>query len=127
MNVNVSAAPVYKIKTEAPPLFDVQVLAPRSYKIGVTQTILQGPKGDQGTGSGAAADFVSNERPAGVIDGSNATFTSAFDFVPESVRLLVNGLGRAPVDEFVTSGNRTIQLTFSPASGDNILIHYAKL
>ena len=73
-----------------------------------------------------AADTVHGETPAGVIDGSNATFTTAFDFVPESVDVS-DGVRLKVIEDYQTTGNRTIILNQSPLAGENILIDYIKL
>ncbi len=76
---------------------------------------------------GSSVDFVFNETPAGLVNGSNATFTSAFDFIPESVKVEINGLGQKKVTHFNTIGNDIITLNESPLSGDQIQVHYIKL
>lgn len=77
-------------------------------------------------GSGGDVGLVINEVPEGEINGSNATFTSNFSFVPESVSVFSNGLNLKPIDEYTTTGNTQIQLTFSPQVGEIILINYIK-
>lgn len=72
-------------------------------------------------------DFVFNEVPQGGVNGSNAVFMSAYDFVPESVEVFINGLLQKPIIHFNTSGNQTILFTESPNSGDQILINYIKI
>lgn len=75
---------------------------------------------------GQTQSFVIGEVPSGSIDGSNATFETAFNFVPESVEVYVNGLNQLPLLEFNTSGNRTIILTESPGMGERILTNYLR-
>ncbi len=77
-------------------------------------------------GGGSTSDFVFNETPSGLVNGSNATFMSAFDFIPETVEVFI-GIKLKKPDDFNTSGNRTITLYQSPLSGENILINYIKL
>lgn len=81
-----------------------------------------GPQGPPGAG----ADEVKGETPAGIIDGSNATFTSLFPFVPESVALFVNGLRQKIIQDYNTSGNQTIICGVSPGLIDTLLIDYQK-
>lgn len=82
----------------------------------------RGPKGADGAGF----TLVTNETPAGLIDGSNATFTTEFDFVPESVSVWINGLYQKRIADFNTSGLRTITLTASPGTGEHILVNYLR-
>ena len=71
--------------------------------------------------------FVINEEPNGSVNGSNATFTVDFNFIPESVDVKVNGLTQKRVDDFNTTGTQTVILVNSPTSGENILISYIKV
>jgi len=77
-------------------------------------------------GSGTGLELVFNETPIGLVNGANASFVSEFSFIPETVVVTVNGLRIKPIDEFTTSGNNQIQLTFSPTIGELILINYTK-
>jgi len=70
--------------------------------------------------------FIKNEIPQGLVNGSNALYTSAFNFVPESVEVILNGLNQQPIVEFTTIGTNQIQLNFSPLTGELILINYLK-
>lgn len=70
---------------------------------------------------------ISGEIPSGVINGSNATFTTQFDFVPESVEVFCGGIRLTVLSDFNTSGNRTISLYVSPLSGELIRVNYQKL
>lgn len=80
-------------------------------------------KGDPGT----IDNLVNEEVPTGTINGSNATFTTEFDFEPESVEVYINGIKQRKVTDYNTSGNRTIQLNTSPLTGDILLINYLKI
>lgn len=83
----------------------------------------QGPAGPPGA---SGADIVVGETPSGTINGSNATFTSANDFIPESVAVFVNGLFQQRVTDFNTSGVRTITLAASPTAGEVVRINYTR-
>jgi len=76
---------------------------------------------------GAGADEVTGEIPAGLINGSNATFTASFSFVPESVKVYINGMRQKLIDDYNTSGNTTILMAVSPETITNFLIDYQKL
>lgn len=68
--------------------------------------------------------FVFGETPTGSVNGANATFTSQFNFVPESVVVLVNGLEQRRVTDFNTSGTQTIILSDAPLTGESVRINY---
>jgi hypothetical protein len=73
--------------------------------------------------SGAAV-FIWNETPTGNINGSNATFTSLQNFVPNSLQVFINGVLQVNIEDFTTSGSTAITLNVSPVVGDVIRIHY---
>lgn len=69
---------------------------------------------------------VYNEAPTGFINGINAVFTSSYLFVPETLRVYVNGIKLKPFDEFTSTGMNTITLMVSPEVNDIVLIDYKK-
>jgi hypothetical protein len=83
----------------------------------------KGIKGDPGS----SANSVVGEIPAGLLNGSNATFTTANPFVAGTLEVFVNGLRQTIIADFNTSGNNTIQLTYSPNSSEVITVNYIKL
>jgi hypothetical protein len=68
--------------------------------------------------------FVFGETPSGAVNGSNATFTTAQSFVPESVQVFINGVSQTNGVDYTTTGTTTITLTVSPVSGDYIRVNY---
>lgn len=112
---------VYRVEIKPPgePVKQISVDQPQQVKVVMVGT--QGPPGP-----GSSADFVIGETPTGAIDGSNATFQTAYDFVPESVEVYLNGLALKRIDEFNTSGTRQIILLISPNAGETILVDYLK-
>jgi hypothetical protein len=72
----------------------------------------------------SAGNFVIGETPSGTINGSNATFTTASGFVPESVQVFVNGVSQTNTVDYTTSGVNTIIFNFSPVNGDYIRVNY---
>lgn len=74
----------------------------------------------------SALNFVYDETPVGAMNGSNATFTSEFEFVPESVEVLLNGIAQTRINDFNTSGTQTIILTVSPISSETLRINYQR-
>jgi hypothetical protein len=76
--------------------------------------------------AGGSGQFEIGEFPAGAINGSNATFISIYDFIPESVEVQINGIVQRPGIDFTTSGTRTITLTSSPETGETVQIDYER-
>lgn len=86
-----------------------------------------GPPGPQGApGVFNPENVVIDEEPNGFVNGSNATFTSQFPFVPESVEVFINGLSQRRVVDFNTFGLNTITLSESPTPGESIRINYLR-
>jgi hypothetical protein len=75
----------------------------------------------------AAIPSVTGEIPTGSINGINATFTTAYSFIPESVEIFVNGIQATKNIDYTTSGTNTINFTYSPVSGDIIRLNYNKV
>lgn len=73
-----------------------------------------------------ARERVIDEVPSGLINGSNATFTTAQNFLPESVEVTLNGIAQRKGSgfDYVTTGNETIIFATSPEVGDTILVDY---
>lgn len=63
-------------------------------------------------------DYVVNEVPSGLINGINATFTTAFNFIPTSVEVFLNGLKQKIIDDYQITNSNTIQLNTSPNAGE---------
>lgn len=72
------------------------------------------------------SDFVIGETPSGAINGSNATYTSANDFIPETLEVFLNGLRQTVLGDYNTSGNTTILFVTSPGTGEVLRINYIK-
>ena len=72
----------------------------------------------------SSGSFVIGETPSGSVNGSNATFTTAQNFVPESVQVFINGVSQTNSVDYTTSGTTTITLNVSPVSGDYIRVNY---
>lgn len=66
------------------------------------------------------------ETPAGAVDGINATYTSSFDFIPETVKVYVNGLLMKRLQDFNTYGTNQINMSVSLGVGETIQIDYYK-
>jgi hypothetical protein len=68
-----------------------------------------------------------NEKLIGVIDGSNATFTTTFNFVVSKENVYINGLKQTKPEFYNTVGTNTIVFTDSPNAGEILEINYEKL
>jgi hypothetical protein len=71
-------------------------------------------------------EFVYGEVPSGVINGINATFTSAFNFDNTQMNVFINGVLQKIVQDYNTTGLTTINFVTSPIVGDTIIINYIK-
>lgn len=70
-----------------------------------------------------SAAVIINETPSGLIDGANATFTTAQPFVPEQLQIFWQGQLLDP-SQYTNMSSTVITLTFSPPIGSNILVSY---
>lgn len=74
-----------------------------------------------------AANFVTNEIPAGTINGANTAFTLAFTPIAGTAEIYQNGL-RLLVgagNDYTISGG-TVTFITPPVTGDNLLVDYQK-
>lgn len=74
----------------------------------------------------ASSVTIWNEVPAGLINGINATFTTAFNFQAGKLAVRLNGLQQKIVGDYQTIGTNTIQFNVSPLAGEVIEIDYLK-
>lgn len=73
---------------------------------------------------GGSINLVWDETPNGLINGSNATFTTLGEFIPGKINVFCNGIKLKSPDDYVTVGTQTINLTFSPSTGEKITVNY---
>lgn len=66
---------------------------------------------------------IVNEFLIGVIDGVNATFTTAHNFVPETLEVFWQGQKLDP-DQYTNISNNTVQLAISPPIGSVLTSSY---
>lgn len=71
--------------------------------------------------------FVHNEVPIGVRDGVNVTFTSVFNFIPESLQVFINGIKQTIINDYQTIGTNIIVLNNSISEIENFNINYTKI
>lgn len=91
----------------------------RSAFMEVTGLGLTGPPG-------STSDFVFGETPSGLVNGSNATFVTAFPFIAESLIPSVNGLEQKLGLDFIITGVNTFVFNESPTTGEIISVTYIK-
>lgn len=60
----------------------------------------------------------------GIINSSNAIFTSPTNFIPTDVRIFVNGLRQTIITDYQLSNNNIVTFTFSPKIGEILIIEY---
>lgn len=77
--------------------------------------------------SGNVSEWVVNETPIGAINGSNAAFTTSYNFVAGTVLVYLNGQRLKQIEDFNTSGSTNILLVNSPGVGEVVLVDYQKL
>lgn len=70
---------------------------------------------------------VVNETPSGLINGSNATFTTAFNFDPGTEEVYLNGLKLVKLEDYNTTGTNQIDLYVSPGAGEHLIVNYKKI
>ena len=71
------------------------------------------------------SNIITNQTPTGNIDGVNNFFIISDIIVPDSEEVFINGLKiKKPNDYNIVGSN--ITLTFSPQTGENILVNYIK-
>lgn len=69
--------------------------------------------------------FVNNETPTGVIDGSNATFTLAFNPNPDSsLKVYLNGQRFKNTGEDYSLSGQTLTMVVAPDIGSILLVDY---
>jgi hypothetical protein len=85
----------------------------------------RGPQGVPGQ-TGGIGSLIVNEVPQGVINGLNATFTTAFPFIPGTLEVFINGIKQSIVSDYQTIGTNIILLVFSPLIGESIIVNYKK-
>ena len=67
------------------------------------------------------------EELIGVINGVNATFTTTFNFNPDTTIVFINGIKQKKPTHYNTVGNNTVLFADSPLVGDILEINYVKI
>lgn len=80
------------------------------------------PVGAGGGGGGSAQVF--DEVPTGTIDGVNATYTTASNFVSSTTAVYLNGLRERLGAGYTESSPHTILFATPPQTGDVVIIDY---
>lgn len=82
-----------------------------------------GPQGPPGT-SGAALKMVWGETPAGVVNGTNRSYTSANIYSPGLLGVYLNGLRQRHPDDYTETGSQSFQFVNAPLAGDQLTVDY---
>jgi hypothetical protein len=79
--------------------------------------------------SPSSGDRVLKEALTGTQDGSNATFTTQFEFIPGTEEVRINGITQENIPGtscYFTTGTHTVVFTDSPLPSDYLEIDYTK-
>lgn len=120
---------ILEIEFDTKPDTILEVIGNESEIIDLTSTIVQivelevnqGPPGPPG----GVAQMVTGEIATGLINGSNADFTSEFPFDPDSLEVF-NVVRLAEVDDYNITGANSIHLLVSPLVNEKIIFNYLK-
>jgi hypothetical protein len=87
---------------------------------------VDGSSGACGSSGGTNASFVDGNSPAGIVDGSNTTFTLSQTPSPAtSLALYRNGILQKVTQDYTLSGNTVVFVTAdTPQPGDTLLASY---
>jgi len=72
--------------------------------------------------------YIDNETPNGNIDGVNKTFTTHYNYKPNTPRVFLNGIRQAEglLQDYIENGNNEIVFNDAPVNDDIILVDYIK-
>jgi hypothetical protein len=68
-----------------------------------------------------------NETPSGLINGINATYTSANAFDGSTLEVFRNGIKQKVIEDFNITNSTTFVFLSAPLAGDILLINYSEL
>lgn len=68
-----------------------------------------------------------NEVLVGVVDGVNSSFTTSFNFDPDTTIVFINGVKQRKPIHYNTVGSNTVIFSDSPLAGDLLEINYVKI
>lgn len=74
----------------------------------------------------AIANLLYPETPIGVIDGTNAVFTTTYSYQPGRIYPYKNGQQLISPGDFTESDDQEITLTFAPQPGDVLFVQYVR-
>lgn len=72
--------------------------------------------------------YIDNETPNGNIDGTNDTFTTHYNYKPNTTKVYLNGVRQSEgtTGDYIESGTNEIVFTTNPQTNDIILVDYIK-
>jgi len=96
------------------------------YEDGSGWGVVDSKGGKKTSSSETPSILILGETPTGDINGSNATFYSLNNFVPEKLEVFLNGVKQQLSDDYNTSGSTQINMFTSPLTNDKLKINYIK-
>jgi hypothetical protein len=73
--------------------------------------------------------LVVKEPATGPIDGTNRTFTTTYDFIPDTLIVYLNGMEQASPGDYVELTTQSFQFTEAPIGGadpDRVAVVYPR-
>lgn len=73
-------------------------------------------------------DIIENDVVSGTVDGLNVNFNTAFDYVPGTLKLYLNGLRQigGSGNDYEEGGTNMILMGIAPLPGDVLIADYKK-
>ena len=70
---------------------------------------------------------VTEEIPTGSVNGTNANFGTAYDYVTGTLEVFINGIRQSRIaGHFTETGDNTFSFSSAPSTGDNIIVSYTR-
>ena len=76
-------------------------------------------------GGGTGSNLIYNSAYTGAIDGDNAVFITAYNFLPNSTQVYYNGQKITLGKDYIEASTNIISLAFAPQVTDVLTINYA--
>jgi hypothetical protein len=79
-----------------------------------------------GGGGGTSGVFIWGETPAGLVNGTNKSYTTANPYVAGQLAVYLNGVRQRRSNDYSETGATTFQFNSAPLSGDLLSVDYLK-
>jgi len=83
-----------------------------------------GPQGPPGMPAPGALVLVWGETPAGLINGTNRTYTTANTYRTNLLAVYLNGLRQRRTDDYIELSSTAFQFVNAPILGDTLSVDY---